>query len=146
MTFRWRAFRFTKAVDPSVVTGDARNPAAGRSAKNNLKLEETVKIRSVVTLVGLAISFALTTFAQQKDTADPRIVQQRDLLVGSKGTDEFNVLHQALDEAYKKNDAAAVAELFTEDAVLVAPDGMFSGRQEIEKRYAEVPAVAYCRL
>ena len=96
-----------------------------------------MKIRSVVTLVGFAISFALPTFAQQKDTADPRIVQQRDLLVGSQGTDEFNVLHQALDEAYKKNDAAAVAELFTEDAVLVAPDGMFSGRQEIEKRYAE---------
>ena len=39
-----------------------------------------MKIRSVVTLVGLAISFALPTFAQQKDTADPRIVQQRDLL------------------------------------------------------------------
>ena len=32
------------------ITGDARNPAAGRSATNNLKLEETMKIRSVVTL------------------------------------------------------------------------------------------------
>jgi ketosteroid isomerase-like protein len=27
--------------------------------------------------------------------------------------------------------------LFTEDAVLVAPDGMFSGRQAIEKRYED---------
>jgi ketosteroid isomerase-like protein len=34
-------------------------------------------------------------------------------------------------------DAAAVAALFTEDALLVAPDGMFSGRKEIEKRYED---------
>jgi hypothetical protein len=39
-----------------------------------------MKIRSVVTLVGLAISFVLPTFAQQKDTADSRIAQQRDLI------------------------------------------------------------------
>jgi hypothetical protein len=36
-----------------------------------------MKIRSVVTLVGLAICFALPTFAQQKDAADPPVVQQR---------------------------------------------------------------------
>jgi ketosteroid isomerase-like protein len=30
-----------------------------------------------------------------------------------------------------------VAALFTEDGVLLAPDGMFSGRQDIEKRYAD---------
>ena len=96
-----------------------------------------MKIRSGVTLVGLAISFALPTFAQQKDTADLRIVQQRDLLRGSQGTDEFNELHQGLDEACKKNDAAAVAAFFTEDAVLVEPDGVFSGRQDIERRYAD---------
>ena len=96
-----------------------------------------MKIRSVVTLVGLAISFASPTFAQQKDTADPRVVQQRDLLGVPKALDEFGELHQALDEAYNKNDAAAVAALFTEDALLVEPDGMFSGRQAIEKRYAD---------
>ena len=96
-----------------------------------------MKIRSVVTLVGLAISFALPTFAQQKDTADPRIVQQRDLLGVPKALDEFGELHRGLDEAYNKNDAAAVAALFTEDALLVEPDGMFSGRQDIEKRYAD---------
>ena len=96
-----------------------------------------MKIRSGVTLVGLAISFALPTFAQQKDTADTPIVQQRDLFRVPEALDELNKLHQALDEAYTKNDAAAVAALFTEDAVLVEPDGVFSGRQAIEKRYAD---------
>ena len=96
-----------------------------------------MKIRSVVTLVGLATSFASPTFAQQKDTADPRVVQQRDLLGVPKALNEFGELHQALDEAYNKNDAAAVAAFFTEDALLVEPDGMFSGRQNIERRYAD---------
>ena len=96
-----------------------------------------MKIRSLLTVVGLAIGFALPTFAQQKDTADPRIVQQRDLLGVAKALDEFGEFHQALDEAYNKNDAAAVAALFTKDALLVEPDGMFSGRQAIEKRYAD---------
>ena len=95
-----------------------------------------MKIRSVVTLVGFAISFALPTFAQQRDTADPRTVQQRDLLGDPKALDEFGVL-LGEDEAFNKNDATAVAALFTEDAVLVAPDGIFYGRQAIEKRYAD---------
>ena len=93
-----------------------------------------MKIRSVVTLVGLAISFALLTFAQQKNTTDQRIVQQRDLLGVAKALDEFGEINQGLDEAYNRNDAAAVAALFTEDALLVAPDGMFRGRQ---KMYAD---------
>jgi Domain of unknown function (DUF4440) len=92
-----------------------------------------MRIRSLIALAGLAISFALPTFAQQKDTADPRIVQQRDLLGVAKALDEFG----ALDEAYNKNDAAAVAAFFTEDALLVEPDGMFSGRQNIERRYED---------
>src|ERR1700757_4471549 len=96
-----------------------------------------MKIRSVVTLVGLAISFASPTFAQQKDTADPRVVQQRDLLGVPKALDEFGELHQALDEAYNKNDAAAVAAFFTEAALLVEPDRMFYSRQNIERRYAD---------
>ena len=50
--------------------------------------------------------------------------------------DEFGDINRALDDAYNRNDAAAAAALFTEDAVLLAPDGMFSGRQHIEERYA----------
>jgi hypothetical protein len=94
-------------------------------------------MRSLLALVSLVISFSPTIFAQQKDTADAPIVQQRDLLGDAKALGEFGELSLKLDEAYNKNDASAVAALFTEDAVLVAPDGMFSGRQDIEKRYAD---------
>jgi hypothetical protein len=49
-----------------------------------------MKKRLVVPLVGLAISFALPIFAQQKDAAEPPIVQQRDLLGIAKAIGEFS--------------------------------------------------------
>jgi uncharacterized protein DUF4440 len=88
-----------------------------------------MKIRSVGTLVGLAISFAPPSFGQQKDTPELQIAQQRDLLGVASAVNEAGELHRKLDEAYNKNDAAAVAALFTEDALLVEPGGLFSGRQ-----------------
>jgi uncharacterized protein (TIGR02246 family) len=97
-----------------------------------------MKMRLLLTLAGLAISFVLPTFAQQKDTADPRIAQQRDLIGDSKAIGEFGDLHRELDEAYDKNDAAAVAALFTEDGLFVTPYEMFSGRQQIESRHADM--------
>ena len=96
-----------------------------------------MKTRMLGALVGLAISFALPTFAQQKDTVDARIVQQRDLLGDAKALDEFSGLATKQSEAFTNKDAAAVAALFTADGVLVAPDGIFSGRQAIEKRYED---------
>jgi uncharacterized protein (TIGR02246 family) len=60
-----------------------------------------------------------------KDTTDPQIAQQ----IRERG--------KKYDEAFNKNDAAAVAALFTEDGLQVAPEGVFSGRQAIEGRYAE---------
>ena len=48
-----------------------------------------MRIRSLLALAALAISFALPTFAQQKNTTDQRIVQQRDLLGVAKALDEF---------------------------------------------------------
>jgi shikimate kinase len=85
-----------------------------------------MKIRTVVILVGLAFSFALPAFAQQKDAVKPPIAQQRDLLADVKALYEFGALGTKEEEAFNKNDASAVAALFTEDAVLVAPGGMFS--------------------
>ena len=96
-----------------------------------------MKIRLRLTLAGLVISFAVPAFAQQKDTVDQRITQQRDLLGDANALGEFGVLGIKEEEAFKENDASAVAALFTEDGVLVAPDGMSYGRQAIEKRYAD---------
>src|SRR6266478_3360495 len=83
-----------------------------------------MKIRLVVALVGLAISFALPTFAQQKDTADPEITQK------------IRAISKGFDEAENNNNAAGIAALFTEDAVFVADGGPVYGRQAIEKRLA----------
>jgi ketosteroid isomerase-like protein len=96
-----------------------------------------MKIRLLFGLVGLALGFALPTLAQKKDTLDPRISQQRDLLGIPDALEVFGELSGKLDDAYNNKDAEAVAALFTEDAVLVTPDGMVLGRQAIEKSFAE---------
>jgi uncharacterized protein (TIGR02246 family) len=66
------------------------------------------------------------------------IVHQRDLLGVAKASDDFGAVSLKLEEAFKKNDASAIAALFTEDGILVASNGMCSGRQAIEKRYADI--------
>jgi uncharacterized protein (TIGR02246 family) len=83
-------------------------------------------MRLLLTLVGLASSFALPAFAQQEDTVDPQVVQQ------------LRGLDRKTEEAYKKGDATARAALFTEDAILVNQKGLFSGRQAIEAYYADL--------
>jgi uncharacterized protein (TIGR02246 family) len=85
-----------------------------------------MKISSVVTLVGLAIFFALPTFAQQTNTPDPQL-RQRLLAVIEKHADAMN-----------KNDAAAAAALFTEDAIYLTDRGPINGREAIEKMYADL--------
>jgi len=85
-----------------------------------------MKIRRAVVLVGLAISFALPTVAQQKETVDPQIVQQ------------LHAIAKNSDEAFLMGDAAAVASFFTEDAVLLNDTGPIYGRQAIEKYYGNV--------
>jgi hypothetical protein len=98
-----------------------------------------MKIRSVIALVGLAISFALPVFAQEKEEVDPKI------LAAIQANDK------AYDDAFNKHDAAGIAALFSENAVLVirwgggggdstpSPgdtiDGVFTGRAGVEKRY-----------
>ena len=81
-----------------------------------------MKIRLLFALVGLAISFALPTFAQQTNTPDPQL---RERLITRIKTHT---------DALDKNDAAAVAANFTEDAVSVEQDGPAFGREAIEKR------------
>jgi len=62
---------------------------------------------------------------EQTNTPDPQLREQLD------------AKSKKFDEACDNNDAAAVAALFTEDALLVEPGGLFSGRQDIERRYAD---------
>jgi ketosteroid isomerase-like protein len=83
--------------------------------------QETMKIRLLLTLVGLAITFALPTFAQQKDTIDSQIDEQ---------------VTKKLDEAFNNGDAAALAALFTQDAVWVTPQGPVFGREAVQMRFA----------
>jgi uncharacterized protein (TIGR02246 family) len=83
-----------------------------------------MKMRFALYLVGLAIGFTVPTFAQQ--TVDPKIAQQ------------IRVFAAKYDEAYNRNDAAAVAALYTEDGVYITSShGTFHGRQAIEKDYAK---------
>ena len=85
-----------------------------------------MKTRLLIALVGLAISFALPTFAQQTNTPDPQL-RQKLVAVIAKHAD-----------AMKKNDAAAAAACFTQDAVYVTDRGPANGREAIEKWYADL--------
>jgi uncharacterized protein (TIGR02246 family) len=84
-----------------------------------------MKNRSLLALVGLAISFALPAFAQQTNTPDPQL---RENLIAA--------IKKHID-ALDKNDATAVAANFTEDGVNVEQDGPTFGRQAIEKLWAQ---------
>jgi len=84
-----------------------------------------MKMRSLLALVGLAISFAAPAFAQEKDTVDPKIAEQ------------VRALAKKYDEAFNQNDAAAIAALITEDAVWMTPHGTLSGRQAVQNYYAD---------
>jgi hypothetical protein len=113
------SFQVRKAwADSYTACGELGNP-------NLSPREETMKMRSAVALVVLATNFALATLAKQRDTVDPQIAQQ------------IRALNIKYDEAYNRNDAAAVAALYTEDAILVTPRGTIFGRQAIDKLYAE---------
>ena len=67
-----------------------------------------------------------TTKMQQKDTADPKIAQ------------ELRAFTREWVERYSQHDAAALAALFTDDGVQVAPEGLIYGRQAIENHYADI--------
>jgi uncharacterized protein (TIGR02246 family) len=85
-----------------------------------------MKIRLVVPLVGLAISFALPIYAQQKDLTDPQTTQK------------ILALEKAFAEGVNNHDAAAIAAFYTRDAVFVTTEGPITGRQAIEKWFADV--------
>ena len=97
-----------------------------------------MKTVSLFAIAGSVVCLAVPALAQQKNTAESKIVQQRDLLGVPKAVGDFGALSLKLEEALNKNDASAIAALFTEDGVLVLSNEMFSGRQAIKKRYADL--------
>ena len=86
-----------------------------------------MKIRFLLALVGLAISLALPTFAQQKEPTPSDKDRQVSAALVKQG-----------DDAWSNNDAAAVAAIFTEDAVIVTDSGPIYGREAIEKWAADL--------
>ena len=82
-----------------------------------------MKIRILLALAGLAVSFAVPTFAQQTNAPDPKLREQ------------FFTDTKKFDDAFVGGDAAALAAHYMEDAVLVNDDGPVYGREAIEKLY-----------
>ena len=78
-----------------------------------------MKIRLLLALAGLAIGFALPSFAQQKEAVDPELMKA--------------ALYscQVFDNAFNNNDPEALANLFTEDATFVTDTGVLHGRDDI---------------
>jgi hypothetical protein len=83
-----------------------------------------MKIPFLSTIAGLVIGFAVPAFSQQKETVDPQLAEQLAALSKKSG------------EAFNSNDAAAVAALYTEDAILVPDTGPVYGREAIERYWA----------
>jgi uncharacterized protein (TIGR02246 family) len=84
-----------------------------------------MKIR-LIAIAGLVIGFAMPAFAQQTNTPDPQLRQQLEAFAKKE------------DEAFNNNDAAAVAALFMEDAVMVTNRGPIYGREAIEKHLEDL--------
>ena len=85
-----------------------------------------MKIHLSLALVGLAISFALPTLGQQTNTPDPQLRQQILAFV------------EKFDPAFNNNDPASLASFYTDDAVLVVPEGLIYGRKAIAKSWTDL--------
>jgi uncharacterized protein (TIGR02246 family) len=94
-----------------------------------------MKIQSVVALVGLAISFAMPIFAQEKEEPTPFLY--RAIPASPQIAQQLDAINSQFDAAINKHDADAVAALFTTKATLVEPEGVFSGRDSIAKHYTD---------
>jgi ketosteroid isomerase-like protein len=86
-----------------------------------------MRIRLLLTLAGLAIGFALPISAQEQKTVDPKVRQ------------EIEAVQVKYNEAVNKHDAAAIAALFTEDALQAweSSGGVDSnsGKKAIQRSY-----------
>jgi len=99
-------------------------------------------MRLLLTLAGLAIGFSVPAFSQEPKPVDPEVRQ------------EIEAVLMKFDEAFNKRDTAAIAALYTHEAVQVLDEwegsGTISGQQAIEKLYtsefASTPAKFVSKL
>jgi ketosteroid isomerase-like protein len=85
-----------------------------------------MKTRLLLAVAGLAIGFALPTFAQQTKTPDPKL------------REEILALAKKFDDAYNNGDGVALAALYTEDGVEVANTGPSYGPEALQKHYLDM--------
>jgi ketosteroid isomerase-like protein len=89
-----------------------------------LQIASSTRTRLLLTLAGLTLSAATPAVAF-------------DFSGDVQALGEFHTLRMQYDDKYNANDAAALAALFTEDAVVVTPQGRFTGRQAIAQVFAD---------
>jgi hypothetical protein len=90
----------------TAVSGDSEKSRSRSVGDNHLvDRKETMKMRLLLTLAGLAIGFVVPALAQEQNTVDPEARQQ------------IEAIHMKFYEAFNKHDAAAIAALFTQDAL-----------------------------
>jgi uncharacterized protein (TIGR02246 family) len=85
-----------------------------------------MKMRLLLALTALAIGLTMPSLAQPNEAAPSEQDRQ-----------QIDALATRYAEAANRHDAAAIAALFTEDGVIVSPEGIPSGRQAIEKFYRD---------
>ena len=85
-----------------------------------------MKMRLLLALASLAISPVVSAVAEEQNTVDPEVRQQIEAVVAK------------FEDAYNKNDAAAIATLYTADAAEVfekeSAGGSACGREAVEQR------------
>ena len=95
---------------------DAVSRSGSFDGKSLEPREQIMKMRVLLTLSVLAVGLSVSALAQQKDTADSQLAQQ------------LEATGRTSDEGFNKGDAAAIAALFTQDAVLLLEDGPVYGK------------------
>ena len=95
-----------------------------------------MKTHVLLALVGLATGFVVPAFTQEKEEANPfpfGAIQAKPEIV-----QQLEAINEKWDEAFNKHDAAAVAAFYTANAILVTPQGVFSGRDGVAKFLTDV--------
>ena len=97
-----------------------------------------MKTHLLFTLVGLAIGFALPTFAQEK-AATPAVPNPfQPIPAVAALVQQLEAINEKLDEAFNKHDATAVAAFYTKNAILSSSLGIASGLPDIEKHFTNI--------